>query len=285
MKTGFLLLSCLLASTLFAGEPLPPRLMLATVYEPGIDVSEYWISEKLDGVRGHWDGERLRTRGGHAVPAPAWFTAGWPRVPMDGELWIARGRFEDVSAIVRTGEPVDASWRKVRFMVFDLPGDGGPFEARVMHMRELLDDPAIPWLRPVAQFRVEDAGALDAAFRKVVAAGGEGLMLHHRDARYRAGRSDRLLKYKPYEDAEARVIGHVPGQGKYEGMLGALIVERPDGLRFRIGTGFTDAERADPPPAGSWVTYRYNGFTSNGLPRFARFLRVRHDVPPELRRR
>ena len=44
--------------------------------------------------------------------------------------------------------------------------------------------------------------------------------------------------------------------------------------------GFTDAQRAMPPPVGSWLTYRYNGLTSTGLPRFARFLRVRDEMPP-----
>src|SRR5690606_34934492 len=70
----------------FAAEP--PPLMQATVYPPGapIDVASYWVSEKLDGVRGYWDGERLLTRSGRAVAAPEWFTAGWPAVPLDGEL-------------------------------------------------------------------------------------------------------------------------------------------------------------------------------------------------------
>ncbi len=280
LRAVCLLLFCLLAPPLPAGDPVPPQLMLATVYEAGIDVSEYWISEKLDGVRGYWDGEILLTRGGHPVNPPGWFTADWPTVPMDGELWIGRGRFAETSGIVRTVEPDDDDWEKVRFMVFDLPAHPGPFEERVLRMRTLLDETGIPWLQPVAQFRVDDAAELDARFDAIVAAGGEGLMLHHREAHHRIGRSEDLLKYKPYDDAEARVVGHTAGEGKYEGMLGALIVERPDGLRFRLGTGFTDAQRANPPPIGSWVTYRYNGLTSNGVPRFARFLRVRHVMPP-----
>ena len=70
------------------------------------------------------------------------------------------------------------------------------------------------------------------------------------------------------------------GQGQYAGLLGALIVERPDGLRFRIGSGFSNAQRARPPAIGSQVTYRYNGLTDSGTPRFARFLRERALVPP-----
>ena len=256
----------------------PPLLMLASRHRTGIDVDQYWVSEKLDGVRGHWDGHRLLTRSGLPVQPPAWFTAGWPAVPMDGELWIGRGRFEAISTLVRAPRAEDGVWRQVSFMVFDLPADGRRFEARAMRIRTLLDGARIAWLRPVPQFRVRDASTLDARLRAVVAGGGEGLMLHHRGARYRVGRSDALLKYKPHDDAEARVVGYSAGQGRYAGMLGALVVARADGLRFRLGSGFSDAQRARPPSIGSQVTYRYNGLTANGVPRFARFLRVRH--PP-----
>ena len=274
-------LSCsLLSPSLPAAETVPPRLMLATGYETGIDVSQYWVSEKLDGVRGRWDGYQLRTRGGQLIRPPAWFTRSWPAMAMDGELWIARGRFDEASGIVRADEADDAAWRRMHFMVFDLPTDPGPFGSRVLHMRKLLAATNIAWLQPVAQFRVRDATELDARLDAIVAAGGEGLMLHHRNARYRVGRSEDLLKYKPYDDAEARVVAHTAGRGKYRGMLGALIVERPDGLRFRIGSGFTDAQRAAPPPIGSFVTYRYNGLSGKGVPRFARFLHVRHEMPP-----
>ncbi len=261
-----------------AAGQMPFAPMLATRYEPGIAVPQYWVSEKLDGVRGRWDGRALWTRAGHPVDAPPWFVEGWPAVPMDGELWIGRGRFDEVSGIVRAGRGEEARWRQVRFMVFDLPAHEGPFEARLAALRSLVDEAGVAWLRPVAQERLPDEAALQARLATVAAAGGEGLMLHHRDAPYRPGRSGYLLKLKPHEDAEARVVGHLPGKGKYAGMLGALLVEHADGVRFRLGTGFTDAQRADPPPLGAWVTYRYDGFTSKGLPRFARFLRVRDEA-------
>lgn len=100
-------------------------------------------------------------------------------------------------------------------------------------------------------------------------------MLHRADAAWQTGRSDVLLKMKPQHDTEAVVVAHVPGKGKYEGMLGALVVETPEGRRFRLGTGFSDAQRKAPPPVGSTVTYRYRDVTANGVPRFASFLRVR----------
>lgn len=255
-----------------------PGLMHASRHAAGIDdVRGYWISEKLDGVRGRWDGRRLRTRGGMPVVAPAWFTAHWPAVPMDGELWIARGNFEQVSGLVRRADPKHPAWRRTRFMVFDLPGHPGHFAGRVLGMRALLADPRVPWLRPVPQWRVGSQSQLDRQLREVVAAGGEGLMLHHQHAIYRVGRSDLLRKYKPHDDAEARVVGYTAGKGKYAGQVGALRVVRADGLRFRIGSGLSDADRRRPPPIGSLVTYRYNGLTANGTPRFARYLRIRRE--------
>lgn len=240
---------------------------------------EYWVSEKLDGVRARWDGRRLWTRGGLPVEAPAWFTAGWPAVAMDGELWMGRGRFEATSSLVRNPPEDEAAWRTLRFLVFDLPGHGGRFGERVLAMRALAGPDASPWLRPVAQSRVAGRAQLEARLKAVLDVGGEGLMLHHDRALYLPGRNPDLLKLKPHDDAEARVVAHLAGRGKYTGMTGALLVEREDGARFRLGSGLSDAERADPPPVGSLVTYRYNGLTVNGLPRFPRYLRIREDSP------
>jgi DNA ligase-1 len=268
----------LLSWTALSAPPAEP--MLATVYRGGVAVPEFLVSEKLDGVRARWDGRALWTRGGARIAAPAMFTRGWPAEPMDGELWIARGRFEEVSALARRVGSEPQAWRDVRFMVFDLPAHRGPFADRVARMRTLVPAARSTHLAMIPQRRIGSAAELDAELARVVAAGGEGLMLHRRNAVYRAGRSEDLLKYKPHEDAEAQVIAHLPGKGKYAGMMGALQVRTPDGRRFRIGTGFTDAQRSAAPPVGAWLTYRYNGLTSTGLPRFARFLRLREDPPP-----
>lgn len=280
LSLAVLLLLCAVSNALQATTPSPPALMLARdLGTTPIDVPAYFVSEKLDGVRARWDGRALWTRGGHRITTPSDFVQGWPSTPMDGELWITRSRFDVVSGIARSTRPDPDAWNAVRFMVFDLPAHPGTFAERVAAMRTLADRTAHPQLRMVEQTRLTSRTALDARLAQVVAAGGEGLMLHHAEARYGVGRSNALLKLKPHDDAEARVLAHAPGKGKYTGMLGALVVAHHDGRQFRIGTGFTDAQRADPPPPGSWVTYRYNGLTSTGLPRFARFLRVRDDMP------
>ncbi|MGB5736610.1 MAG: DNA ligase [Thiohalocapsa sp.] len=251
-----------------------PALALADQYEPGTDLKQYLVSEKLDGVRAYWDGRRLITRGGLVVNAPAWFTAGFPAVPLDGELWMGRRSFAQVSGAVRRLQPELADWQRIRYALFDLPAMKGDFQQRLDELRRLVAASPSPHLKLIDQTQVDDHDALMALLERVVAGGGEGLMLHHRQAPYRAGRSDDLQKVKPYLEGEARVIEHLPGRGKFHDMLGSLLVQEIDGDRFRIGSGFSDAERADPPAIGSIVTFKYHGRTKNGLPRFASFLRM-----------
>lgn len=262
----------LLTVSASAGE-LP--LLLAERYTPGIDVSRYWVSEKLDGVRAHWDGRQLRFRSGNIVHAPDWFIAALPPQPLDGELWIARGTFERVSGIVRRTAPDDAEWRQVRYMIFELPDATGTFTERAAQIKAIVAQAGVPWLQPVEQFHIPDAKALQRKLAEVVRGGGEGLMLHLADAPYETGRSRFLLKATPWFDAEARVVAHLPGKGKHTGRLGALRVEMPDGRQFSIGSGFTDVQRRDPPAIGTLVTYRYRELTRKGIPRFPHFLRVR----------
>ena len=255
-----------------------PPVALANVYEEGVDLSRYWVSEKLDGVRALWDGEALYSRRGNRFAAPAWFLRGFPAHRLDGELWIARGTFELVSGTVRRDVADEKAWRKVRYVVFDLPGHPGPFDERLRALQTMVAAIEAPYLDLVGQYRVAGHGELMAELERVVDRGGEGLMLRRADSLYRAGRSDDLLKVKPYEDAEAVVVAHLPGTGKFQGMLGSLLVETPAGRRFRLGTGFTDAERRKPPELGATVTYRFRGRTANGTPRFASFVRVRKEI-------
>ncbi len=257
----------------------PPALALAGVYEEGVDLQDYWVSEKLDGVRAYWDGQKFWSRGGNVYRAPAWFTENFPSTRMDGELWMGRGRFAELSGAVRRIEPVDESWRQIRFMVFDFPAIEQPFSDRVAVMKNLLLPSPSPYLAMVEQRRTTGHERLMAALDDVVGQGGEGLMLRRGDSLPTVGRSDDLLKVKKYQDAEAIIVAHLPGKGKFEGVLGSVRVERPDGRQFHIGTGFSDAERINPPPVGSLITYKYYGFTSTGLPRFASFMRVRADEP------
>lgn len=255
--------------------PLAP--MLGRNWQPGLDPADFLVSEKLDGVRALWDGQVLRFRSGRRIAAPDWFLASLPATALDGELWLGRGSFDRLSAIVRRSTPVDADWQTLRYMVFDLPGAAGPFAERVQRANALVGGGSPAWLQVVAQERVLDTSSLQQQLKILVGQGAEGLMLHRADARWAPGRSDALRKLKPLPDDEAQVVAHVPGKGRLQGKLGALQLELPGGQRFALGTGLSDADRLAPPPVGSLVTYRYRGLTPSGVPRFASYVRQRAD--------
>ena len=249
-------------------------LMLPRVYEGNIDVTKYLVSEKLDGVRARWDGKKLISRGGKVFAHPFWWTRNFPSEAIDGELWMGRGRFEDTLSVVRRSSP-HSGWVNVRFLAFDLPKHGGTFEQRDKALRRVVSRAGSDYLKKVRQFEVESYKHLSYLLERTVRAGGEGLMLHKKSGRYKSGRSSDLLKFKKFYDEEAVVVAHNKGKGKYRGMLGSLTVKTPEGIRFRIGSGFTDEQRQNPPPVGSTVTYRHSGFTKNGIPKSPSFWRVR----------
>lgn len=249
--------------------------MLAKPWLSTLNPADFLVSEKLDGVRALWDGAGLRFRSGRPIAAPAWFLAALPQTALDGELWMGRRSFDVLSGEVRKTLAVDAAWRQVRYMVFDAPAEPGPFARRAAHVASLLATSNVPWLEAVEQRTVADASALQSLLRETIAAGGEGLVLHRADAHWTPGRSDAVRKLKAEPDEEGRVVAHLPGTGKHQGRMGALVLETPDGKRFALGTGFSDVERSNPPAVGSMVTYRYRDRTAKGVPKFASFVRVR----------
>ena len=253
-----------------------PPVLLAHTWTADVDLTGWWMSEKLDGLRAWWDGRRFQSRLGNAFFAPEWFTAGLPGEPLDGELWVGRKAFTDAVSIVRRQDGGE-QWRRVRFLVFDAPGRAAPFEERVAWIAEWLGNNPHPHAEAVRHARCEGVAHLRAELARVEALGGEGLMLRQPGSRYEAGRSTTLLKVKTFHDAEARVVGHDAGKGRHLGRLGALVLEMADGTRFNVGTGFSDAERGAPPPIGALVTYRYQELSRDGVPRFPTYVGVAID--------
>jgi DNA ligase-1 len=254
---------------------LPP-LSLAKEYQSDIDISQYWISEKLDGIRAYWDGKQLLTRQGNLIHAPDWFTNQLPNEPLDGELWRGRGEFEKTVSTVLSHQADDQQWRHIRYMVFDLPASKHIFEQRLKHLKQLLKDKQSV-VQLIPHWQVKSDQSLQQSLQSIMKNKGEGLMLHRANSRYQRGRNNDILKLKPFNDAEAIVLAYKKGKGKYLGQLGSLLVKDLSGNTFYIGSGFTDQQRQNPPAIGSVITFRYNGLTAKGVPRHARFLRIRTD--------
>lgn len=260
-----------------------PAIQQASRYKKVDDISAYWVSEKLDGVRARWTGKQLISRNGHPFNAPIWFTADLPPIALDGELWIGRGQFDRVSGIVRQHQPNDKLWQQVKLMLFDLPNNKQSFTQRLSQMQTLVKNLGVAHLQVIPQQRLNSETKLQQLLDSVVKAGAEGLMLHHGQAKYQHQRVAHLLKVKKHQDAEAVVIAHLPGKGKFKGMLGAIKVRDKQGVEFKIGTGFSHDERKNPPLIGSVITFKYFGKTSKNKPRFASFLRVRYEVESRYR--
>lgn len=255
-----------------------PAILLAHSWDNSLDLTGWWMSEKLDGVRAYWDGKQFISRQGNIYMAPDWFVEDLPNdIHLDGELWIARKAFQKTVSIVRRQDR-SKEWEAVKYVVFDAPLINDIFEARIAFIQQCLDEARPRYARPHEQERCKSTEHLKEELKRVEEGGGEGLMLRQPNSKYETGRSFTLLKVKSFHDAEARVLEHLPGTGKHKGRMGALSVELNDGTKFAIGTGFSDRERDNPPPIGSIVTFRYQELTDRGVPRFPSYVRLRTDI-------
>ena len=250
-----------------------PPLLLAHAWTGVEDLGGWWLSEKLDGVRAYWTGSKILSRQGNEYHAPDWFVRDLPATPLDGELWIERGAFQRTVSVVRRQDKSE-HWKSIRYVLFDAPAQGGPFEDRLAFLRDAVTASSSAYASVLDQEILKDEAHLRARLAEVEAAGGEGLMLREPGSAYEVGRSTTLLKVKSFHDAEAVVTGHTAGKGRHKGRVGALEVQLADGTAFSVGTGLSDALRREPPPIGTTITFRYQELTDGGVPRFPSFLRV-----------
>ncbi len=265
-----------------SGNLFPPNvfaldIMLPQVYSKGMDVSGWLMSEKLDGVRGYWDGSRLLSKNGMVLHPPPEFLENFPPFSLEGELWGGRGTFQETVSVVTKRQP-HIGWLKLRFAIFDVPRAPGGFLHRLQKAKDWFVAHPSRFSFIIPQKVIPDKQQFKKELVRVEALGGEGLILRKPDGVYVVGRSREIVKVKSYLDAEAVVIAHIKGKGRNHGRLGSLLVELPDKTRFRIGTGFSDRQRCNPPPVGAVVTFKYYGLFQSGRPRFPSFLRIRTDT-------
>lgn len=252
--------------------------MLAKKYVPNkTDPTGWYLSEKLDGIRALWkpDIKKFISRNGKSFVAPSWFIKNLPNIPLDGELWLGRGRFNACSGIVRRKHDVD--WDGIKYLLIDYVSESGIFAE---HYETLLDLELPPWVYVIRQIKCEGSEHLREFQEMILSKGGEGIMLRNPNSHYEFRRSSNLLKVKKWKKAVAEVTGYQPGKGKHKGRLGALICawhsEDPYGktLCIELGTGFSDYERENPPAIGTEVYFKYFERGEEGAPRFPVFICV-----------
>jgi DNA ligase-1 len=261
----FLLL--LIPFILFAGKP---HLLLLKTYKDQ-NISGWVMSEKLDGIRAYWDGKHLISRCGKIIHAPKWFTKGYPPFAIDGELWSKRGDFENISSIVRDRVPSE-KWREITHNIFEVPNAAGGLFARLEKVKPYVGK----YIRIIPQRSVKNKKELERFLKSVEKKGGEGVVVRDPNAAYINKRTSKALKVKSFFDAECKVVTLHKGKGKYKDVLGSLQCELPNGIKFHIGSGFSDKERKNPPKVGDTITFKYKSFTKYDKPRFPVFLRVRN---------
>ena len=262
-----LALFLLLFTYLYADKP---HLLLLKVYH-NQNISGWVMSEKLDGVRAYWDGKHLISRGGRIIHSPKWFTKDYPPFAIDGELWTKRGDFNHISSIVRDKRP-SKEWNKITHNIFEVPNAKGNLFERLKKLKPYESN----IIRIIPQIPVKSKKDMQKFLRLVESKGGEGVVVRDPKAPYIAKRTSKALKVKSFYDTECKVIGYKDGKGKYKGVLGSLICELKNGVIFKIGSGFSDKERKNPPKIGDIVTFKYKEFTKKHKPRFPVFLKVRH---------
>ena len=269
-----LLLCCGLLLTVI--QALSTELMLPKVYSEQVDISGWLMSEKLDGVRGYWDGKQMLSKNGNEFYPPEEFTRNLPPFPLEGELWGGRGSFEQTIGIVKKKQPHDG-WLQLKFAIFDVPQVPGGFTERMAEAVEWFTANPSTCAFVIPQTAIRDQAHMQLELQRIEELGGEGLIVRKPDSLYAAGRSPEILKVKNYSDAEATVVAHLPGKGRNEGRLGSLLVEIEGGTQFKIGSGFSDTERETPPTIGAVITYKYYGTYQSGIPKFPSFMRIRQD--------
>ena len=246
-----------------------PDFMLLETYK-NQNVTGWVMSEKLDGVRGYWDGKQLFTRGGITLSPPKDFLAEFPPFAIDGELFSQRDQFAEISSIVRSQQ--DKGWHKLKLHVFDVPDAKGNLFERLAQLKiYLAQHPTAP-IEIIEQIPIENSQHIQQFLQQVEQQKGEGIVIRNPNAPYERKRSAQILKLKTALDEECTVIAHHAGKGQFENVMGSLTCENHRG-QFKIGSGFKLEDRTNPPPIGSQISYKYRGLTNKGKPRFATFWR------------
>lgn len=247
------------------------------------NVLGWYASEKLDGVRALFDGEKFYTRNGKVLDAPYHFIAAVRKnlpsgVTLDGELYLGRGRFDECSGIVRRHGD---EWFDISYCVFDLFIEDKPtadWEQRQELLLSIFAGSNCPLAGPIPQYKISSMDFLVDFNDQITRMGGEGTMIRNPVSPYEQKRTKNLLKMKKFHDLDAVCIGTKPGVGKYTGKIGSLIC-RVDGNEFDCGSGLTDADRDRDPDyfIGETIIVKYFELTKAGVPRFPIYQGIRAD--------
>ena len=268
----FILIFTLIFTTTLTSNALP--LQKPKSYEGYEKINGWYMSEKLDGIRGYWNGKELLSKNGNPIYAPKWFLKNFPPFKLDGELWTKRGNFENIQSIVLDKNP-SAKWKQITYNIFEVPNQNGNFKLRLQKAKNWFAKHKNPHVNIIKQIVNKDRYHVENFLKEIEKIGGEGVIIKNPKPLYFSGRSAHILKVKSFKDMEGTVIAINPGKGKFKNIMGSLSLKLANGVVFKLGGGFSLRDRKNPPKIGRKVTFKYYGFTKNKKPKFASFMRVR----------
>lgn len=314
-KTYVKNLKCMLAENLYDSKTgsivkiQPKNLKLLGINEPP---TGWWVSEKLDGIRAIWDGEKFLSRNSQTglgskvfSYVPQFIIDSMPGgVALDGEIWLGRNKFNEMSSISNwipgkkfKQDEIDSKWTQIKYKIFDIPNSTEPYEERIKILDKIIlisiNCCRIKNLKCILEkveiTKVESPEHLQEIYRTLTSSGAEGVMLRAPNSPYELKRSKYLLKFKIKDDAEGIVLERLPGTGRLEGMLGSLKTElikdsKRTGIITNVGTGFNDDERTNDPsspnfiPVGTLISFSYMELTEDSV-RHPSYRGIRTDVP------
>uniref|UniRef100_A0A6B2LFB5 ATP-dependent DNA ligase family profile domain-containing protein n=1 Tax=Arcella intermedia TaxID=1963864 RepID=A0A6B2LFB5_9EUKA len=227
----------------------------------------------MDGFRAFWNGSKLFSKTGNIFPAPPEFIESLPHnICLDGELWIGYNEFPKLSSILKKtryhseNKEVLNLWKEVKFCVFDAPLHPGNYLERHSFAQNSVSGcgPNVTVI-PIEQCLGRDhlqSVLLDVSNKK-----GEGIMLYHPEAPYTSGRTAHLLKVKAYAEEDVTLIQCNPNSYSY-------LCEQANGVECVVKCSGWDY--INPPPPGTTLTVRHNGYFKTSLKlKYPFLLRIR----------
>ena len=233
-------------------------------------INNWIMSEKLDGIRAYWDGEKLLTKNGNIIHSSIDFTQNFPPFKLDGELWTRRNDFENIQSIVLDKIPSN-QWEKITYNIFEVPHAQGNFLQRLQKAKVWFKSHPNQHVKFIPQYHCQDKKALNTFLESILQKNCEGVIVKNPNHPYISKRNSNILKVKKFYDMEGEVVGYNYNKER----LKSLIIQLKSGTSFNLGSGLSNKERLNPPKIGEKITFKYYGWTKKGKPKFASYLRLR----------
>lgn len=266
-------------------------------YKKGLN-GLYFLEPKIDGLRCVIIDGKAYTRNGKPIKTADHVIAELPSAAgdfvLDGEL-LGVGAFEDTISQIKNVKKAQENEHKLVFNVFDAvrADEWAAKKSRCTNERkndlvyifrlDLHTDSALPPHIRVVPWTVcqnPDDALVQQKHDQYVERGYEGAMIKS-NVGYEWKRSNAVLKKKDFLDIDLPIVGFVEGQGKYQGMMGTMVVcDR--GNESEVGTGFSDAQRRSlwenrEKLIGMTAELKYQNKTKDGALRIAVFKGLRGD--------